>query len=347
MKYLILLIFTVSLLIAGCSKKEEKPVVNKNQYLTDTSGLKTIPVSNPNESFLLKYTYEKGKKYQYRISSFSSDLETMKAETTMTQSFRQNSVYILELTPLETDQECTIELSAVVSSIKIDAWIDGQKISYEAGTVKDSTERNKYAQYEALAKNPFSVRVSKLGEILEIMRVDKIVGKFFEINTKANAMNSEQKAALRINFIEGLIRPLFVQLFRQVPDHNIAKDSIWSITQPPVEAMVYKLFNKNVYQVSNLEKLGDDKIAIIEGSIKTEITGDNKAVDRGITYNFTKPVVNASGKIYFDITKGMIIKSKVNTKTTTHFLMEGPSPKGIQKGERSGTTENTYIAELL
>jgi hypothetical protein len=347
MKYFFLFIITISFIIAGCSKKEEKPLVNKNQYATDTSEIKTIPVSNPNEPFSLKYIYEKGKKYNYRISEFSSDIETMKAESTMTQTFKQNSVYILELTPLETDQEGTIEINAVISSIKIEALVAGKKIIYESGTVNDSTEKIKYAQYEATTKNPFSIRVSKKGEILEIMRMDKILNRFFEINVKAGSMNSEQKASLRNNFIEGLIRPLLNQIFRPIPDHSIAKDSAWSITQPPVEAMVFKLENKNIYKISSLEKLGDDKIAIIDGSLKTVITGNNKAVDRGVSYDFTKPDVTASGKIYFDITKGKIIKSKVNTKTNTHFKMEAPSPKGTQKGERWGTTENIYVAELL
>ena len=347
MKYLFLFIITISFLFAGCSKKEEKPLTNKNQFATDTSEIKTIPVSNPYEPFSLKYTFEKGKKYQYRISSLTSDIETMKTDSTKTQNFKQNSVYILELSALETDQEGTIELSAVISSIKIEAWVDGEKITYESGTVKDSTEKIKYSQYEALVKNPFSIRVSKIGEILEIMRVDKIVNKFSEINVKASAMNSEQKASLKTNFINGILRPLFIQIFRQIPGHSIAKDSTWSITQPPVEAMVFKLETKNIYKISSLEKFGDDKIAIIDGSIKTIITGNNKAVNQGVSYDFTKPVITASGKIYFNINKGIIIKSKVNTKTIMHFTMEAPSPKGTERGERWGTTENIYIAELL
>ena len=347
MKYLFLFIITISFLFAGCSKKEEKPLTNKNQFATDTSEIKTIPVSNPYEPFSLKYTFEKGKKYQYRISSLTSDIETMKTDSTKTQNFKQNSVYILELSPLETDQEGTIELSAVISSIKIEAWVDGKKITYESGTVKDSMEKIKYSQYEALVKNPFSIRVSKIGEILEIMRVDKIVNKFSEINVKASAMNSEQKASLKTNFINGILRPLFIQIFRQIPDHSIAKDTTWSITQPPAEAMVFKLETKNIYKISSLEKFGDDKIAIIEGSIKTIITGNNKAVNQGVSYDFTKPAITASGKIYFNINKGIIIKSKVNTKTIMHFTMEAPSPKGTERGERWGTTENIYIAELL
>ena len=89
------------------------------------------------------------------------------------------------------------------------------------------------------------------------------------------------------------------------------------------------------------------KLQLLKASIKTVITGNNKAVNQGVSYDFTKPVITASGKIYFDITKGGIIKSKVNTKTNMHFTMEAPSPKGIQKGERWGTTENIYVTELL
>jgi hypothetical protein len=271
----------------------------------------------------------------------------MKTDSTRNQNFKQNSVYILELSPLETDQEGTIEISTVISSIKIDAWMDGKKMTYESGTVKDSADKIKYSQYEALIKNPFSIRISKIGEILEIMRIDKIVNKFFEINIKAKAMNSEQKDVLKTNFTNGILRPLFIQIFRQIPDHSIAKDSTWSITQQPTDAMVFELETQNVYKIASLEKLVDDKIAIIDGSIKTVISGNNKAVNQGVSYDFSKPVITASGKIYFDITKGVIIKSKVNTKTNMHFTMEAPSPKGTQRGERWGTTENIYIAELL
>ncbi|MDR3610734.1 MAG: DUF6263 family protein [Ignavibacteriaceae bacterium] len=347
MKYLFLIIFTLSFFMVGCSKKEEKPIVNKSQFVTDTSGLKTTPLSNPNEPFTFRYNYEKGKSYNYRVSSIASDIETMKAESTITQTFKQNSIYNLELTPTETDQGGTMEMNAVINSIKIDAQVQGQSLSYQSGTVKDSTEKLKFAEYEALTKSAFSVRISKLGEILEIMRVDKILNKYFSINAQANAMNPEQKSALRMKFIEGLLRPIFVQIFKPIPDHSVAKDSIWTYTQAPAEAMVFKMDNTNVYKIINLEKLDNDKIAIIDGTIKTVITGNNKATDRGVSYDFTKPVLNASGKIYFDITKGVIIKSNVKTKTATHFTMEAPTPKGKQKGERWGTTENSYIAELL
>ena len=70
MKYFFLFIITISFINCGMFKKRRKPLVNKNQYATDTSEIKTIPVSNPNEPFSLKYIYEKGKKYNYRISAF-------------------------------------------------------------------------------------------------------------------------------------------------------------------------------------------------------------------------------------------------------------------------------------
>jgi len=346
MKYLFLLI-SITFLFTGCSKKDAQPVVNKNQFIADTSDIKTSPADNPNEAFLLKYSYEKGKKYNYRVSLVSSDKQVMKTDTTVTQSVKQNTYYLMEITPTEIDQDGVMEINAVINSSKVDALANGQKFSYESGLVKDSTDKVKFAEYECLLKNPFSIRVSKTGEILEIFRADKIANRFIELKGYADSLNTDQKTGVRKNIVEGLLRPLMTQLFRQVPGHNVAKDSIWTIPQPATQMMVFSVQNTNVYKIADLEKYNNDKVALISGTLNTVITGNNKATNQGISYNFTKPVTSAGGKIYFDITKGYVIKSTTNTKIESHVSMEGPTPKGKQKGERSETVENMYVVELL
>ena len=346
MKYLFLFI-TFILIFTGCSKKESQPVVNKNQYSVDTSDIKTSPVDNPNEAFTLKYSYEKGNKYIYSVSLISSDKQSMKTDTTISQSLKQNTYYILEITPVEIDQDGTMELNAVINSTKVEAESNGRKFGYESGAVKDSLNNVKFAEYVCLIKNPFSLRVSKAGEILEIFRADKITNKFLELKGYADSLNADQKAGVRKNMVEGLLRPLMNQIFRQVPGHTLAKDSTWSYPQPANQMMVFSVQNTNNYKIQNLEKYNNDKLAVISGSMTTTITGNNKAVNQGVSYNFSKPVTSAGGKIYFDVTKGCIIKSKTNTSIQSHVSMEGPSPKGRQKGERSETVENTYIVKLL
>ena len=338
----------MSVLLVSCSKKEDKPVSGKNQFAVDSSDIKTSPVDNPNESFVLKYSYEKGKKYNYRISFLASDKQIMKSDSTITKSVRQNSFYLLELTPSEIDPDGIMELNIVFTSSKVDA-VDpnGIKYSYEYGVTKDSLEKVKFAEYDALINNPFSIRVSKSGEILEIMRADRISRRYIELKGFADSLSTEQKSGVTKNLADQLLRPLMNQIFRKVPDHNLAKDSSWAYPQPPTQGSVFKLENTNVYNVTNLEKLNNDKIAVIDGYLKTVVTGNSKVTDRGINYNFSKPVTSAGGKIYFNVTKGFVIKSKTNSKMESHVSMEGITPAGKQKGEKWETIDNTYIMELL
>ena len=346
MKHLFLFII-IAILFTGCSKKEDKPITSKNQYAADTLDIKTSPVDNPNEAFSLKYSYEKGKKYNYRVNLISSDKQIMKTDTTISQVVKQNTSYLLEITPVEIDQDGTMELNAVINSSKVDAQANGQKLTYESGAVNNPTDKVKFAEYECLIKNPFSLRVSKTGEILEIFRADKITNKFLELKGYADSVTADQKTGIRKNMVEGLLKPLMNQLFRQVPVHTVAKDSSWTYQQPATQMMVFNVQNTNNYRILNLEKLDNDKVAVISGSMNTVITGNNKAVNQGVTYNFSKPVTSAGGKIYFDVTKGYVIKSTTNTRIESHVSMEGPSPKGKQKGERSEIVENTYVVELL
>jgi hypothetical protein len=240
-----------------------------------------------------------------------------------------------------------MELNVVINSSKLDAEANGKKFTFESGTVKDSLDKVKFAEYECLINNPFSLRVSKSGEILEIFRSDKITNRFLELKGYADSLNAEQKAGVRKNIVEGLLRPLTMQLIRQVPDHAVAKDSTWSYSQPATQMMVFSVQNTNVYKILNLEKYNNDKVAVITGSMNTVITGNNKAVNQGIAYNFTKPVTSAGGKIYFDVTKGYVIKSTTNTRIESHVTMEGPTPKGPKKGARSEVVENMYVVEML
>ena len=346
MKHLFLFII-IAALFAGCGNKENKPVTDKNQFIADSSAIKTTPADNPNEAFTIKYAFEKGKKYNYRVTLNSTDIQSMKTDTTISQAVKQNTCYLLELTPTEIDQDGVMEINAVINSTKVDAQANGQKFSYETGSVKDSSNKVKFAEYECLAKNPFSLRVSKTGEILEIFRADKIANRYIELKGYADSVSADQKAGIRKNMVEGLLRPLMNQIFRPVPNHNVAKDSIWSYQQPASQIMVFTVQNTNLYKILNLEKYNNDKVAVILGSMNTSISGNNKAVNQGITYNFSKPVTSAGGKIYFDVTKGYILKSTTTTKIESHVTMEGPTPKGNKKGQRTETVENVYIVEFI
>jgi hypothetical protein len=197
MKYIFCLSI-IFILFIGCGEKtDNKPVDNKNLMTYDTSDVKTTAVDNPNQSFLLRYKFQKDKDYRYRIAVLSENVQTIKMDTTITQQIKQNLIYILNLKPVEIDQDSAMEINCTFTSVKVDAQANGQSYSYQSGVTKDSAELVKYSVYESILNNPFTVRINKAGEILEIFRADKIVNKYLELNGYSDSVTTDQKNLLK------------------------------------------------------------------------------------------------------------------------------------------------------
>lgn len=345
MKKLILIILT-GLLIYGCgeNKNDQKPLGQKDQFSFDTTDIKANPVENPDESFYMRYKFTKGTNYNFRLTAISKDEQTITSiDTTLSQGLDQTIIYNITFTPTSIDADSTIEMSTVFTSIKIDGRFGNEPIHYQSGTTKDSAEINKYAQYESLVQNPFDIRISKVGELLDIFRTDRMVNKLLDIKGYTDSLKSGEKAALKNDITEGVLKPMIGQIFRKVPAEVMAKDSSWKNVQPVTQMMVFQTQNTSVFKITGIEKLNGDLIAGIEAGLKTSVSGKNKLTDRGINYEFEKPVTSGGGKIYFNITKGLVQKSKLNTSITLSYTMES---KG-QKGSKKETISNTNIMEYI
>ena len=105
--------------------------------------------------------------------------------------------------------------------------------------------------------------------------------------------------------------------------------------------------SRRLFSIRRIENFKEDKVAVINASLETKITGNNKVTEQGFTYEFKKPETEASGKIYFNVDKGCIQKARVKTKLVISYTMEGDTPAGKQKGSRSEVLEYTNIVELL
>ncbi len=347
MKYSFILIFS-ALLLFGCGKKSaDKPGDNGDKFAYDTTALKTEPVKDEGQKFRLRYKFEKGVDYHYRLTSISQDDQTIQADTNFSTSMLQNVVYLINLGLNNIDKDSVMELSCNINSIKLDATVNGQSYSYQSGVTKDSAELKKYTEYESLVKNPFSVRVSKIGEILEVFRADKIVSRYLNLKGLADSATTQEKDMLRQNIVEGALKPIMIQLFRKIPEKEIAKDSSWSFTQPPSRFLIYTAENTNIYSVDDLELLNSDKLAVINAGLKSVMTGSDSYNDRGVKYQFTKPKTSGTGNIYFNLTKGLIQRSKTGTKVEISYSMEMNTAKGLQKGKKHEVIQSSNILELL
>ncbi len=351
MKLLSGFIFTfLFLFLFGCGeKKEEKAPVktNENNLTVDTSDISTTPLDNPNESFRLKYHFILNKEYKYSLTTLTENTQTMKADTIISQHATQNITYLLNIKPIEIDKDSVTKFVCTFYSIKIEANVKGHKFRYQSGVTNDSVSKARYAEYEASANTPFNIKVSKTGDVIDVFKTDKILSQFLTLKNIPDTLGSAQKNKINEQIIQSGIKPLVSQVFRKIPEKLLAKDSVWTYQQPPSGLLVFTVNTTNIYKVSSLGNFMNDKVAVIDASLETKITGNNKVTENGFTYQFDKPVTEASGKIYFNIDKGYLQKSKVKTRLIIHYTMESNAAGGKRNGSRSEVIENTNIVELL
>ncbi len=345
MKKLTVILLT-GLLLFGCGEKakEQKSEEQKDQFTFDTTDIKADPVDNPGQSFYLRYKLEKGKSYNFRLTAISKDDQTVTTkDTTMKQGIDQTMVYNMKFTPTEIDADSTIEMEAVITSIKVDGTFGNEPVHYQSGTTRDSADIVKFAQYESLVKNSFEVRISRLGELLDVFRADKIVDKLLDIKGYADSLKTEEKATLKNDITESMLKPMISQVFRKLPAQKMSKDSTWKVEQPPTQLMVFQAQNTSIFKITGMGNLNGDLIANVEATLTTKVTGKNKMTDRGINYEFQQPKTTGGGMIYFNISKGLVQKTKLNTSVTTSFNMESQGQKGNKKEMISNTNILEYI----
>ena len=349
MKKLFLFILA-AVLITGCtSKKEDKPVDKKQTSGFDSSDIKTKPVDNPNQSFLMRYKFQKDKKYSYRLTTISeiSASEELVGGPSQSNKMKQLVNYKFDLTTKDIDKDSTAEMSISISNVDVTIENGNKKITYKSGTKVDSLIKN-FAQYESLINNPFSVSVNKYGEVTDIFKVDRIINQLLEISGEASKVTSEQKMMLKQQIVEGGLRPLLVQLFRKVPEKQAAKDTTWEIKQPANKILTYEIKSSNKYKVTSLEQYNEDKLAVLDGYVVTSVQGQPKVTEKGVKYEIKKPEIKGEGKVYFNISKGLIQKSKTKTRIEQGMSAEGPGQKGgTQKIVKKEIVENSNILELL
>lgn len=347
----IFVLILLSLFVIACGEKGDQPgkvLSDKEKYAFDSTDLKTEGLDNSGKPFALEYKLKKGDLLTYRLTTISKNTQAITVtDSTISSGVDQKIIYLFDVAVKEVDEEGNTEAEIKINSLRLDANANTEKYSFEAGKDNDTAKIKQFAEFYSLYNNPFSVRINKKGEILEVFKADKISNKYLELKGAADTLSVEDKNMVKQDLINGVLKPFVTQVFRKIPDKEVYKDSTWFVKQPPIPFMVYQINYTNTYKVASVEKLENSRIAVVDAGIQFAYTGQSKVNDRGIDYNFQKPVSTAEGKFYFDVDKGYQIKSRTKTNLQISYTMEANTPQGKQKGKRSETVASSNILELI
>ncbi len=351
MKNLLTLTLLTILIFASCQKEKSENENKPESDVTatfDSTALQTTAIdSNEEQPFLMRYKFSTGESFRYRLTTISKTQQNIIADSTMSDGMSQTLIFIVNFKTLSLDQDSVAELECNFTSINLKASAKGQDFDYQSGAKIDSSKRVQFAEYEALVNSPFNLRVSNLGALIDIYKADRILNKFLDLKNLSDSVNAQQKILAAQDLTNRSIKPLLTQIFREVPKQKIALDSTWNYKRESMPVMIFQVDYENIYKIVNLEMLGDNKLAVISGSVKTNVTGDQNYTERGVKYNFDKPLSTATGKIYFNIDKGLIQRSRTESSLKNGYRMEMPTPEGVKKASATETSTNVNVVELL
>ncbi len=347
-KLLVLTLFIIPLFI-GCSKKDE-PKKEEKTFSTafDSSDIKAVPITDGSFSSVeLNYAFTKGSEYHYRLTSFTEDNQLIKeVDTSVSRSIKQTLSYLLKLAVKDVDQEGIMEIEFTFTSVKLDASADGKTFSYQSDNKLSDKENSDFPEYKALVNNPFIARVTKKGDILEFFRTDRIANKLIELGGKKDSVSLEEKKLLQQQISEGALRPLLSQVFRKLPDNQVKKDSMWILTNPPAKFPFFEMSNTLNFKITEFDKYKESNLAVIDAGLTSQYKVSDRAKQAKVTVQ--SPTYKGEGKIYFNLSKGLVEKSKTNLYLTIEMSMMAPARTGgLQKVTQRQYTKTTNILELL
>lgn len=351
MKNLFILVLVSLVIFNSCQKeksKEEEKIQEEVASTFDSTALPTTTVDDEeDQSFFFRYKFVPGESFRYRLTTISQNQQTMKTDTTLSDKLDQTIIFILDFKTISLDDDSVAELQCTFSSVNLKANANGIDIVYKSDAEMDSSERNKFPEYESFLKNPFNLRIGKMGEIIDIYKIDKIMNKFLAMKGLTDSLTAQEKVTAQQDLTTRTIKPLLAQMFREFPERKMAVDSSWSYKRESMPVLVFKIDYENKYAVDKVEMLGKDKVVVISGTINTTVTGEQTHNDRGMIYKFEKPVSTAGGQIYFNLDRGLIQKSRTQTTMKNSYSMEMQTPQGPKKASASETTSNVNVVELL
>ncbi|MBM4174720.1 MAG: hypothetical protein FJ213_00885 [Ignavibacteria bacterium] len=341
MKSLLAIAVSTFLLFFGCGSdtKQEEP---RSEDSISTSEISLSAPVQIEDGVHLLYDIKKGTTLKYKMRNYNKSIQSIISDTTMSQSMTQDIEYYFNVKVNDKDESGNLSLDFFCERIKAKGESSlGEKLTYDSKTPPtDSLEKRKYMNFDVLAGVDFAARISSTGEILDIFKTDKILEKI--VKEAPKEPTAAEKAQLRNDIQQAVIRPLVQQIFKNTTDKKMNIDSSWTLNYPS-QISVFEMENVAQYKLKNFYEKDNSKLAEVDAQLTVKSKGKSEFSEQGVNYNFEKPKTSGSGKLYFDLDRKCIKRavSDVSFEMTLKMkeVKTGKEAKRIDKIETRNLTE--------
>lgn len=336
---LIVVIFT------GCGKKGEDDKTKQEDNATEDA----IEISQEEKDALydLYYKFTKGEQFTYKLTTITNTNQTVASDTTVTNDVTQTIKYKFIINVLDVDKDNVTTISVNINRIDLSASYDGHTMKYNSEMEIKDEERMNYFEYETMKHTTYQAKLDNRGTISEVSHLDQMIDNLVKIQNYQKTLTEEEKKGISENLSNMLVKPLTQHLFRALPDHEIGIDSVWEFRYPSSLA-TFAIENIVSFTMLKTAMEDNDKIAEFSASLRVKTSGNNTYTEKGITYIFDTPVVTGSGKVFFNIDKGYVARSKTTTRVETQGIIEAKDANNqTQHASRRDITVSTNIIERL
>lgn len=310
MRKIAALILLVLLILSCTEEKKQEESVKVPE---------TKPKSGPVK--FVKYSFKAGEKVRYRLATNINSSQSIESDTSITTSSSQKVTYTFDLDVASVDNNNIADISVKVISILAEAEIDGKKLEYDSKYIYSSRERMIYADYESLKGKSFSVRVTPIGEILDIYNASKIVNELISIQGQGQKIPAKQKKAFEQGFIEQGLAPMVQQLFKTMTNDKVGINSQW-VHMYPSTLGSFQIENIATFVVKEFYTENEDSLAKLIAHLSVRWTGQNQVQEKGINYTFSDPNISGFGSFIFNLTDGWVDKSESTVRMEMEMTMD-------------------------
>lgn len=321
-------LFVIAVSISSCTKtdtpesKDKKDTTNSNLIVKDSTG----------EKISLVYKPKVGDIFRYKVFNATAAKELSPITQDKELNTTQDITFYITEEVTEVNDNGTITFKVKYDSISVLQKIssDGKDLSQNYNSnIKDSIyAKPDYVEFNSLINNPFKMRVSPKGEIIEAYELENIHNAVYK--AFGDTLSSKDKEIVKEKINSEYFKFYLQNTFQQFPDFSVAKDSVWIKTD---EELLTQFPAKRIltYKVSDIKTENGSTIVTIDANLGYEIL-EKKIQEKGFSATLDEVNTTGTGKIIFNITKGCIVNKTTerNAAMTIGMNIGGQKAKSVQ-----------------